>query len=167
MQPYFTGTPQPAAVQPTTQSTQPLPVTITLVQPYLTETVTLQPTAGQPTTQSAQPVPVPINPSPKEKNNIPTSDHSRVLHLEAPSSPPPNVEGYDLERPWIDGDKRQVEFREEIPFYPPRRIQLTSTCRGRLYDWSHQEVLTQESLNDPRFQLCCPPSSYMSVKMLH
>ncbi|CAC5381630.1 unnamed protein product [Mytilus coruscus] len=79
MQPYFTGTPQLAAVQPTTQSTRPLPVTIiqsSLVQPYLTETVTLQPTAGQPTTQSAQPVTVPINPSPKEKNDIPTYDHS-------------------------------------------------------------------------------------------
>ncbi|CAC5391379.1 unnamed protein product [Mytilus coruscus] len=51
----------------------------------------------------------------------------KVLHIEAQSSPPPNVEGYEPERPWMDGEKRQVEFREENPFYPPRRIQLTST----------------------------------------
>ncbi|CAC5419106.1 unnamed protein product [Mytilus coruscus] len=49
MQPYFTGTPQPAAGQPTSQSTQPLPVTITprsVMQPYFTGTP--QPAAGQP-----------------------------------------------------------------------------------------------------------------------
>ncbi|CAG2219637.1 EIF3D [Mytilus edulis] len=72
------------------------------------------------------------------------------------------VEGYDPEMPWIDGDKRRVEFREEIEFYPPRRIQMTATGRGRLYDWSHLGVPTQETLNDPRFQLCSPPSSYLS-----
>ncbi|VDI50134.1 Hypothetical predicted protein [Mytilus galloprovincialis] len=150
-------------VLPSSQKTQPLPVTISpssLWQPYLTETVAPQPTALQSTTQLAQQVPVPINPSTMEKDDIPTSDHSRVL--EAPSSPPPNVEGYDPERPWMDGDKRRVEFREEIDFYPPRRIQMTATGRGRLYDWSHLGVPTQETLNDPRFQLCCPPSSYLS-----
>ncbi|VDI15531.1 Hypothetical predicted protein [Mytilus galloprovincialis] len=158
IQPYFTATPQPAAVQTSSQTTQPLPVTIStssLWQPYLAETV-----APQSTPQLAQQVPVPINPSTMEKDDIPTSDHSRVL--EAPSSPPPNVEGYDPERPWMDGDKRRVEFREEIDFYPPRRIQMTATGRGRLYDWSHLGVPTQETLNDPRFQLCCPPSSYLS-----
>ncbi|CAG2217065.1 unnamed protein product [Mytilus edulis] len=150
MQAYFTATPQPATVQATSQTTQPLPVTIapsslmhisqayftatqhchsqktqplpvtispsSLWQPYLTETVAPQPTALQSTTQLAQQIPVPINPSTMEKDDIPTSDHSRVL--EAPSSPPPNVEGYDPERPWMDGDKRRVEFREEIDFYP-------------------------------------------------
>ncbi|VDI78349.1 Hypothetical predicted protein [Mytilus galloprovincialis] len=151
-------------VLPSSQTTQPLPVTISpssLWQPYLTElTVAPQPTALQSTTQLAQQVPVPINPSTMEKDDIPTSDHSRVL--EAPSSPPPNVEGYDPERPWMDGDKRRVEFREEIDFYPPRRIQMTATGRGRLYDWSHLGVPTQETLNDPRFQLCCPLSYYLS-----
>ncbi|CAG2208239.1 unnamed protein product [Mytilus edulis] len=189
MQAYFTATPQPAAVQATSHSNQPLPVTSTscstghftvnsatagdqhpkftqgihnqlysqktqplpvtispssLWQPYLTETVAPQPTALQSTTQLAQQIPVPINPSTMEKDDIPTSDHSRVL--EAPSSPPPNVEGYDPERPWMDGDKRR----------------MTATGRGRLYDWSHLGVPTQETLNDPRFQLCCPPSSYLS-----
>ncbi|CAG2208730.1 unnamed protein product [Mytilus edulis] len=184
IQPYFTATPQPAAVQvtslsnqplpvistpssmvqPSSQTTQPLPVTIStssLWQPYLAETAAPQLTAGQSTPQLAQQVPVPTNPSTMERNEITTSDHSKIS--EAPSSPPPIVEGYDPEMPWIDGDKRRVEFREEIELYPPRRIQMTATGRGRLYDWSHLGVPTQETLNDPRLQLCCPPpSSYLS-----
>ncbi|XP_071170903.1 platelet glycoprotein Ib alpha chain-like [Mytilus edulis] len=119
MQPSFTGTPQPAAVQSTSQFSHPLPVTISpssLWQQYLTETVSPQPTAGQSTTQSAQQVPVPINPTTMEKDDIPTSDHSRVL--KAPSSPPPIVEGSDPERPWMDGDKRRVEFRKKLHYNP-------------------------------------------------
>ncbi|CAG2208720.1 unnamed protein product [Mytilus edulis] len=109
----------PAAVQSTSQFSHPLPVTISpssLWQQYLTETVSPQPTAGQSTTQSAQQVPVPINPTTMEKDDIPTSDHSRVL--KAPSSPPPIVEGSDPERPWMDGDKRRVEFRKKLHYNP-------------------------------------------------
>lgn len=58
-------------------------------------------------------------------------------------------------------DRLRQETEEINSILPPRRIQLTPG-RGRLYDWSQLEVPTQESLNDPRFQLCCPLSSYMS-----
>ncbi|CAG2208742.1 unnamed protein product [Mytilus edulis] len=170
MQPNFTGNSQPATGQSTTQATQALPVTISpnsLWQPFLTEeTVTLHlPTAGQSTTQSAQQVTVPINPSPMEKDDIPTSDHSRVL--EALSSPSPNVEEYDPKRPWMDGAKRRVEFREEIAFYLPRRIQMTATGRGRLYDWSHPGVPTQETLTAQGSSYAAPNQATCRVKMLN
>ncbi|CAC5405187.1 unnamed protein product [Mytilus coruscus] len=70
----------------------------------------------------------------------------------------PKVEPYDPENPEMD--RREVIFKEEIPFYPPRKIDVNSRY-GKTYDWSHLQLPSQECRDDPRLQLCCPPSNYL------
>ncbi|CAC5405175.1 unnamed protein product [Mytilus coruscus] len=53
----------------------------------------------------------------------------------------PKVEPYDPENPEMD--RREVIFKEEIPFYPPRKIDVNSRY-GKTYDWSHLQLPSQE-----------------------
>ncbi|CAC5376179.1 unnamed protein product [Mytilus coruscus] len=68
------------------------------------------------------------------------------------------VEPYDPENPEMD--RREVIFKEEIPFYPPRKIDVNSRY-GKTYDWSHLQLPSQECRDDPRLQLSCPQSNYL------
>ncbi|CAG2202494.1 unnamed protein product [Mytilus edulis] len=81
------------------------------------------------------------------------------LTINPPATPAsPKVEPYDPEKPEMD--RREVIFKEEILFYPPRKIDLNSRY-GRTYDWSHLQLPSEEYRDDPRLQLSCPPSSYL------
>ena len=68
---------------------------------------------------------------------------------------------YDPKHPWM-GNYRRVEFKEGIPYYPPRRLNTTKPRRGRTYDWCHSSLLDEENIRDPRQQLCHPPSSHIA-----
>ncbi|CAC5405163.1 unnamed protein product [Mytilus coruscus] len=57
-------------------------------------------------------------------------------------------------------DRREVIFKEEIPFYPPRKIDVNSRY-GKTYDLSHLQLPSQECRDDPRLQLSCLPSNYL------
>ncbi|CAG2241056.1 unnamed protein product [Mytilus edulis] len=75
--------------------------------------------------------------NPKKSKQIIVLDES-PLTLNPPATPAsPKVEPYDPEEPGMD--RREVIFKEEIPFYPPRKIDLNSRY-GRTYDWSHLQL---------------------------
>lgn len=96
--------------------------------------------------------------NPKKCTEIIVLDES-PLKINPPATPAsPKVEPYDPEKPGMD--RREVIFKEEIPFYPPRKIDLNSRY-GRTYDWSHLQLPSEECRDDPRLQLSCPPSSYI------
>ncbi|CAG2241044.1 unnamed protein product [Mytilus edulis] len=102
--------------------------------------------------------------NPKKCTEIIVLDES-PLKINPPATPAsPKVEPYDPEKPGMD--RREVIFKEEIPFYPPRKIDLNSRY-GRTYDWSHLQLPSEECRDDPRLQLSCPHLAISKMKTHH